>query len=271
MTPSEISRITGVSAKLGGTKVKITGGEPLLRNDLPEILGGICRVPEVEEISIVTNATLLGQDLARQLKSNGLKRININIPSVDPKTYERLTGGTLSEALAGVQAAKTAGLHPIKLNMLVLASENDSQVASMIEFARENQAILQIIELEPLQITSNYYRRYHFGLETIEKMIAEKASQVRIREHMQGRRIYSLPGVDVEFVRPVENTEFCLHCTRMRLTSDGNVKPCLMRNDDLTDLLTPLQLGATDSELERLLANTVKERRPFYAESSEPS
>lgn len=243
----------------------------MLRNDLTEILQEVSRVPEVEEISMVTNATLLGHNLARQLKRSGLRRININIPSVDPHTYERLTGGTLSKALAGVQAAKMAGLYPIKINMLILALENESHVASMIEFARENQATLQIIELEPLQITGDYYDRYHLDLGVIEKRIAKKASLVRIRKHMQDRRIYSLPGVDIEFVRPIENTEFCLHCTRMRLTSDGKIKPCLMLNDNLVDLLTPLRLGATDAELRELLAKTVKQRRPFYSGASKPS
>jgi len=270
LTPREVARIAKAAVALGATKIKITGGEPLLRKNLPAIVKKISAIRKIEDISMVTNASLLTADVAAELKNNDLQRININIPSIDADTYARLTGGDLSNALAGVEAAKGVGFYPIKINMLVLAGENDDQVDSMIDFAKTIGAILQIIELEPLQISSEYYARHHADLQLIEGRIAKRARSVRVRESMQGRRVYSLDGVEIEIVRPVENTEFCLHCTRMRLTSDGKVKPCLMRDNQLVNLLTPLRSGATDKELEELLATAVRQRRPFYAGCSGP-
>lgn len=264
LTPLEVARIAEIATRLGARRIKITGGEPLLREDLPAIVKYISAIGKIEDISMVTNASLLTADLAAELKDNGLQRININIPSVEPETYARLTRGYLSCALSGVEAARKARLSPIKINMLLLAAENENQVESMIGFAKAIGAVLQIIELEPLQISSEYYTKHHVDLKSIESKIAERARSVRVREHMQRRRVYSLDEVDIEIVRPVENTEFCLHCTRMRLTSDGRVKPCLMRDDWLVNLLTPLRSGASDGELEELLAMAIRQRTPFY-------
>jgi cyclic pyranopterin phosphate synthase len=268
MTPQEIHRITQAAARLGASKVKITGGEPLMRNDLATIVSYISRIREIQEISVVTNATLLNPKFAKELRRCGLKRINVNLPSIESATYRRLTGGDLSKAQMGILAARSADISPIKINMLLLAGENDDQVDSMIEFAKSNGLVLQLIELEPLQISPDYYARHHIGLETIEKRIMCRATSVKEREHMQGRKVFSLPGIDVEIVRPVENTEFCLHCTRMRLTSDGKVKPCLMRQEQLVDLLPLLRSRATDAQLEKLMAEAVRERTPFYCQPS---
>jgi len=241
-----------------------------MRRDLPDIVGAISMLPEVEELSMVTNASLLSSSLSRELKRKGLWRVNINLPSIDSDTYKRLTGADVSNAISGVKSCRMAGVFPIKINMIVLAGENDEQIGSMILFSKKMNATLQIIELEPLQVSDDYFKRYHLDLGDIENKVSKEAKSVRVRSSMQQRRVYSLDGVDVEFVRPVENTEFCLHCTRMRLTSDGKIKPCLMRKDGLVDLLTRLRSGATDADLEDAIVEAIKQRRPFY-ESSLPS
>ena len=270
MSPQEIAEIVRAAAELGANRIKITGGEPLVRSDVPLILRQISSVPYITDLSLVTNGTLLTDELAEELKREGLRRLNINIPSIEPKTYARLTGGDLSKAIRGVEAAKKAGLYPIKINMVALAGQNEAHVDSMIEFARANKAILQIIELEPLHIHHDYYREHHLDLENIERKIADSAKRVKSREHMQGRKIYSLPGVDVEIVRPVENTGFCLHCTRVRLTSDGRLKLCLMTNDALVDLLIILRSRGTANELRAAMTEAIKARKPFYVGASDP-
>jgi cyclic pyranopterin phosphate synthase len=270
MSPQEIAEIVRAAAELGANRIKITGGEPLVRSDVPLILRQISSVPYIKDLSLVTNGTLLTDELAEELKREGLRRLNINIPSIEPKTYARLTGGDLSKAIRGVEAAKKAGLYPIKINMVALAGQNEAHVDSMIEFARANKAILQIIELEPLHIHHDYYREHHLDLENIERKIADSAKRVKSREHMQGRKIYSLPGVDVEIVRPVENTGFCLHCTRVRLTSDGRLKLCLMTNDALVDLLIILRSRGTANELRAAMTEAIKARKPFYVGASDP-
>ena len=264
MTPVDIARIARIAAELGARRLKLTGGEPLLREDIEEVLGLLNEAYAIEEISMVTNGTLLTPQLAKNLKRNGLARINVNIPSVDAGTYEGLTGGRLQDAVEGVKAAILAGLFPVKVNMLVLRGVNDGQIDSMLHFCCGVGARLQLIELEPLNVNGEYYARHHKPLDQIEEQLSGKAHKVEVRHSMHGRKVYYLDDVEVEVVRPVENTEFCLRCSRMRLTSDGRLKSCLMRCDDLVDLLGAIRSGATDQEVGDLISSTAKRRRPFY-------
>jgi cyclic pyranopterin phosphate synthase len=134
----------------------------------------------------------------------------------------------------------------------------------MIKFAKKSNTLLQLIELEPINLSESYYERYHQSLDDVEVDLAARASQVEVRPYMQNRRIYHLPEGRVEVIHPIENTEFCAHCTRLRVTSDGKLKPCLMVNEDLTDILTSLRNGATDEELSQIFLETCKKREPFY-------
>jgi cyclic pyranopterin phosphate synthase len=270
MTADEVVRIANVAVRLGVSRIKLTGGEPLLRKDIVQIVRGIASISGLEELSMTTNGTLLGP-LARELRANGLKRVNINLPTIDGEIYCKLTGGRLENVLDGVKAAVEAGLNPVKLNMLVLRGVNDFQVAEMIDFAREVGAVLQLIELEPINISREYYATYHKPLDEYEEMLKQKAVKVEIRKHMQNRRIFHLQDVKVEVVHPIENTDFCWHCTRLRVTSDGKLKPCLMRNDNTVDILTPMRNGATDKELVELFKLANQRRQPYNQASGKTS
>jgi cyclic pyranopterin phosphate synthase len=177
--------------------------------------------------------------------------------------YHKLTKGNVTDALDGVKAAVEAGFCPVKLNMLVLSGVNDCAVPEMIEFARETGTILQLIELEPINVSAAYYSLNHKPLDEYEALLKQEAMEVETRQYMQNRRIYRLPDVKVEIIRPTENTDFCRHCTRLRVTSDGKLKPCLMRNDNLVDVLTPLRDGANDEELMELFKLANQERQPY--------
>ena len=262
MTAEEVVRIARIAVNLGVSKVKLTGGEPLLRKDIVQIVKGIAALPGLEELSMTTNGTLL-EPLAKELRTSGLKRVNINLPTLDGETYCKLTGGRLENVLGGVKAAVEAGLNPVKLNMLVLKGVNDSQVPEMMDFARKIGAVLQLIELEPVNMSSEYYREFHKPLDEYEEMLRQKAVKIEVRKHMQNRHVYHLPDLKVEVVHPIENTEFCMHCTRLRVTSDGKLKPCLMRNDNLVDILTPMRNGATDDELTKLFKLANQKRQPY--------
>jgi cyclic pyranopterin phosphate synthase len=133
----------------------------------------------------------------------------------------------------------------------------------MMDFAGKIGAVLQLIELEPVNVSSEYYRAFHKPLDEYEEMLRHKAIRVETRKYMQNRRVYHLPGVKVEVVHPIENTEFCMHCTRLRVTSDGKLKPCLMRNDNTVDVLTPMRKGASDEELMALFRLANQRRQPF--------
>ncbi|MCS7095759.1 MAG: GTP 3',8-cyclase MoaA [Nitrososphaerota archaeon] len=265
MTAQEIIRIAKIAVKLGVSRIKLTGGEPLMRKDILQIVRGIAEIPGLEELSMTTNGTLLAP-IAKDLRANGLKRVNISLPTINRDTYCKLTGGRLEDALKGVEAAVEAELNPVKLNMLVLQGVNDSQVNDMIDFARQTGAILQLIELEPINISMEYYKAHHKPLEDYEEMLRQRALYVESRRYMQNRRVYRLPGVSVEVVHPIENTEFCRYCTRMRVTSDGKLKPCLMRNDNLVDILAPMRNGASERELMEIFKLANEMRQPYNLE-----
>lgn len=262
MSCDEIVRIVRVAVSLGISKVKLTGGEPLMRKDILEIIRGIASTPGLTDLSMTTNGTLLAS-LAEKLHSGGLNRVNISLPTLDADIYHKLTGGRVQHALASVRAAINAGLCPVKLNMLILNETNDASVPEMIRFAEKTGAILQLIELEPINMSSEFYSMHHKPLDTYEAALKENAVKVESRPYMHNRRVYDLASTKVEVVHPIENTEFCLHCTRLRVTSDGKLKPCLMRNDNLVDIVTPLRKGATDEQLAELFRLANQKRQPY--------
>jgi len=134
----------------------------------------------------------------------------------------------------------------------------------MITFAAQTGTILQLIELEPINLSNNYYERHHLSLDNIEQKLETLASETRVRKFMQKRRVYVLPEAKVEVIRPIENTEFCANCTRIRVTSDGKLKPCLMRKDNLVDILTPMRNGADDKKLTEIFIEAFNKRQPYY-------
>jgi cyclic pyranopterin phosphate synthase len=233
-----------------------------MRKDLPEITSGIASVPGLKDLSLTTNGLLLGE-MAKELHERGLKRLNVSLPSLNEETYRKLTGGKLQDALAGIKAAVEAGFCPIKLNMVILKDVNMRDVPDMMEYARQTGAVLQLIELDPINVGNQYYSTHHRSLDEQEEMLREQAVTIEKRPFMHNRLIYYLPNVTVEVVHPIENTDFCMHCTRMRVTSDGKLKPCLMRNDNLTDILTPMRQGASDQQLKQLFITANSLREPY--------
>jgi len=263
MTVEEVLQIARMAVSLGMTRIKLTGGEPLLRDDILDIVQGLAAIPALSDLAMTTNGTRLPV-LAQPLKEAGLMRININFPSLDERMYSVVNGGDLNEVLSGVSAAVKADLHPVKLNTLVFRDLNIKAIPKMIDFARQNQVVLQLIELEPINIKDDFYSQHHFPLEILEEDLKKQALKIQTRSDMQNRHIYTLPGVKIEVVHPIENTDFCARCTRLRVTSDGRLKPCLMVNDNLVDVLTPMRNGATDRELKQLFIAAVDRREPYY-------
>jgi len=155
------------------------------------------------------------------------------------------------------------GFNPVKLNMVVLNGINVNDVPELMDFARQTGTILQLIELDPVNVEEEYFAAYHKVLDEYEEMLKQKALEVKTRKFMHNRHVYYLPDVTVEIVHPTENREFCAHCTRLRVTSNGMLKTCLMRNDNLIDVLTPLRLGASDQELKTLFLQANQTREPY--------
>jgi cyclic pyranopterin phosphate synthase len=262
MSVDEIVRIAKIAVSLGISRIKLTGGEPLMRKDLPEIVGGIAKVPDLRDLSLTTNGLLL-DGVAKELREKGLRRVNISLPSLNEETYRKLTGGNLQKALVGVKAAIEVGFCPVKLNMVLLRGMNVGDVPEMIEYASQTGTILQLIELDSINVTDTYYSTYYKNLDEQEEMLRKNAVTIEKRPLMHNRLIYHLPKATVEVVHPIENSDFCMHCTRLRVTSDGKLKPCLMRNDNLIDILTPIRNGANDEQLKQLFAKANLLREPY--------
>ena len=247
----DIAEILRTAAHFGIRSVKFTGGEPLLRPDLVEIIGS---VPHGMESSITTNGTLLA-DLASDLKRAGLSRVNVSLDSLNRETYKKITGtDRLGDVLDGITAALDAGLTPIKLNMVVLKDVNNTEIDDFLAYVRNNRnLVLQLIELMDFNNCA-----YHGDLNTLEGDLAARSKQI-ITRRMHHRKKYCLEGAEVEVVRPLHNTEFCAFCNRLRVTSDGKLKPCLLRTDNHIDIRN--KKGA---ELEELFKKAVALREPFY-------
>jgi cyclic pyranopterin phosphate synthase len=262
MTVDEIVKVAGIAVSLGIARIKLTGGEPLMRKDLCEIVERIAAIPGLKDLSMTTNGNMLSFQ-AQELHACGLRRVNISLPTLNAETYNKLTEGKIENALEGVKAGVAAGFYPVKLNMVILSGINVDAVPEMMDFARQTGTILQLIELDPVNVDGTYFSVYHKLLDDYEKMLRQKAVKIETRGFMHNRRIYYLPNVTVEVVHPTENGEFCAHCTRLRVTSDGKLKTCLMRNDNLVDVLTPMRQGTSDEELKALFMRANQLREPY--------
>jgi cyclic pyranopterin phosphate synthase len=251
LSAAEIAEVLRVAAGFGIRSVKFTGGEPTLRPDLIEIIKS---VPAGMESSITTNGTLLA-GLAADLKQAGLRRVNVSIDSLDPATYKKITGtDRLSDVLEGIDAAIASGLTPVKLNMVVLKGVNDHEIDDFLTYVRGNRdLVLQLIELMNFNDCD-----YHGDLNGLETSLASRSKQI-VTRRMHHRKKYCLDGAEVEVVRPLHNTEFCAFCNRLRVTSDGKLKPCLLRTDNHVDIR-----GKSGKELEDLFIEAVRRREPFY-------
>ena len=263
MTPEELKRVIEVLESFGVKHVKLTGGEPLMRQDVQEIVEGISSVNGISEVSMTTNGTRL-LDLAKPLKDCGLARVNVSLDTLKPETYKKITGvDAIEEVLSGIKRAVEVGLRPVKVNMVLLKGVTDGEVGSMIQFARSHGLVLQLIELESPG-EDGFYRKYHSDLTKLEEQLRMKVEKVTVRSMHHRRKYHLSDGVEVEVVRPMHNTEFCRYCNRIRITSDGKFKPCLFRSDNHVDFLNPLRKGASTEDLESLFLEAVKRRRPYF-------
>jgi len=251
MSAAEIAEILKIAAEFSIRSVKFTGGEPLLRSDLLEIIRS---VPPGMESSLTTNGVLLA-GMAADLKSAGLSRVNVSLDSLNRDTYKYITGhDRLSDVISGIEAALVAGLTPVKINMVVLRGINENEIDDLIDFVKGNRdLVLQLIELMDMGGCV-----YHSQLNGVEERLSENSKQILTRR-MHHRKKYCMDGAEVEVVRPLHNTEFCAFCNRLRVTSDGMLKPCLLRTDNHVDIR-----GASGQELRDLFVEAVRRREPFY-------
>lgn len=260
----EIEALVSVASDLGIRQFKLTGGEPLLREDVIEVVHRISSY--ADEVSMTTNGVLLEEN-APYLKEAGLRRVNISLHSMNPQTFTKITGcNVFSKVKKGIVAAIKNDLKPAKLNMVVLNGVNTHEIPNMIEFSKDVGAVLQLIEFQPLQKGAGNWNRFYFNLSNIERMLKKQSFEVKERDLHRRRQYHLEDGGVVEVVRPMHNSQFCRFCSRLRMTSDGRLKPCLMREDNLVDCVSILRDGASQSELTEVFMKAVALREPYWRE-----
>jgi cyclic pyranopterin phosphate synthase len=276
LTPTEIETVVRAAVAAGVERVKLTGGEPTLRSDIVEIVRRISAL--VPEVSMTTNGLRL-EELAGPLHAAGLARVNVSLPSLDRETYRQLTGvDGLDRTVAGVRAAVRAGMDPVKLNVVALEGSTADRASfdRLLAFAREVGAWIQVIEFENVRgrVDPEVYRSLHSELARLTPEAARSALLLGFNP-LHHRPRYAIsdggPPVTLEVVQPVENPSFCMACERLRVTSDGHLKGCLMTNAGLVDLRPILRGPAPQEGLAHAFALAVDRRRPFFVGPETPS
>lgn len=256
MSDEELLQLVRVGASLGVNKIRLTGGEPTIRPNVVELVREIANTPGITDLAMTTNALLLPK-LAQPLAAAGLKRVNISIDTLDAKKFRQITRwGDLDDVWRGIQAAEAAGMTPIKLNSVVVRNFNDGE--DMIQLARltiENDWEVRFIEMMPFGEISDFQQTNVVTFQEMRQRIEtafgplEEASY----DFVDPSRPFRIPGAmgTLGFISSVTEP-FCQGCGRVRLTADGKLRLCLLRDDEV-DLLTPLRAGASFEELRILM------------------
>lgn len=258
LTFDEIERLLSVFARLGTSRIRMTGGEPLLRRNLPELAGRIARLPGISDLSLSTNATRLGRHAA-DLKAAGVSRINVSLDSLDRGCMEKITGrDSLDQILDGIMAGKAAGFDPIKINMVAMRGVNDGEIDAMVEFCIEHGFILRLIEAMPMGSTGQDTGFLDLG--PIQARLAQKFGLRPQAVELGGGPARYLATADgkasVGFITPMSQ-HFCATCNRVRLSVDGTLYLCLGQEEKF-EFRPLLRDGASDAELEAAIRTAIE-------------
>ncbi|RLC60150.1 MAG: GTP 3',8-cyclase MoaA, partial [Chloroflexi bacterium] len=255
----EISAVVQIAAELGINKVRLTGGEPLIRAELPELIRMLSEVKGIDDISLTTNGTLL-KKYAMELKQAGLKRVNISLDTFKSDRFRYITRcGELKDALDGIDAAMNADLHPVKINMVVMRGINDDEVLDFARMTCKQGWHVRFIERMPFTemaevVSSDELRQ---RIMAIGSLLKAESYQLSAISGNGPARYYRLPGASgtIGFISPITEP-FCSDCNRLRLTSNGRLCPCLL-SDEGVDLKQPLRSEVSSEEIKRLISKTV--------------
>ena len=251
----EIRAVVRAAAELGVNKIRLTGGEPMVRAELPELIRMLSQIEGIEELLLTTNGTFL-KKYALELKQAGLSRVNVSLDTLKADKFRYITRlGKLQDVLEGIEAAKDANLNPVKINTVVMRGINDDEILDFARMTYKDGWHIRFIELMPF------------------KGAAEFVPSIELRQHISllGKlepcapitgngpaMYYRLPGANgtIGFITPLTEPSFCSRCNRLRLTPDGRLRPCLLSEDEI-DLKMPLRNNASMEELKRLILKAV--------------
>ena len=259
LTYEEIIRVAGIAASLGVRKIRITGGEPLTRKNISFLIASLRSINGIEDISLTTNGILLNKH-ARELADSGLTRVNISLDTLRPDRYREITrGGDISLVLKGIDAAEEAGLLPLKINMVPIRHLNDDEIADFARMTLNTPRHVRFIEFMPIGSRDLWSDERYISTDELKKTVEKLGPLVPVRLRKNGPARYfrfdGTPGV-IGFISALTH-HFCGDCNRLRLTSDGRLRPCLFSETEI-DLKPALRQQSSDKEIERLLRLSIE-------------
>lgn len=268
----EIARVVAAFTRLGVQRIRLTGGEPLVRRNLPDLATRLSALPGLQDLSLSTNAVRLDK-YAVALKTAGVRRVNVSLDSLNPERFAQITGGgKLHKVLRGLEAAHAAGLSPVKINMVAMGGVNDDEIEDMVAFCAERDFTLRLIETMPMGDTGRNASGQYLDLQTVRQRLARRFDL--IPDLLPGggpARYYRLAGsnTSIGFITPISQ-HFCETCNRVRLAADGTLYLCLGQ-DHSYPLRPLLRAGASDAELEAAIraAIAIKPERHEFREKPE--
>lgn len=268
----ELLRLAAIAAEMGISKVRITGGEPLVRRGLVDFLRKLHHVPGITKVCLTTNGVLL-QELAPALYDTGLRHLNVSLDTLRRERYRQITGkDNLPEVLAGLERAASLGFHPLKINCVMLKGINDDELVDLALLARDHPYQVRFIELMPAVSQEWWQRHFLPRPEVLQRLTALGPLMPSTREATAGpARNFRLPGFrgELGFISPMSG-HHCRNCNRLRLTADGKLRPCLLAASEL-DLKEPMRLGLGDDLLGYLFQEAMEwkiEKARFPLKSS---
>ena len=265
LTFDEILRVVRVAAELGFRKFRLTGGEPLVREDLPDLVRRMRVVHGVERIGLSTNGTRLA-GLAGVLRKAGVTTVNISLDALDPERYRRITGGQVQPVLDGIRATVSAGFERVKLNAVLMRNVNESEIWPLVQFAAEQGLPLRLIELMPITTKAALSDRNFYPVEEARRLLAQRDELIPQPSDYLGwgpAKYYRLrhSGALVGFIGALTVPHFCETCNKLRLTADGKLRPCLGDHAEI-DLRSALRNQLEDDTAMREALLDALHRKP---------
>ena len=260
LTFDEIERVMTAFARLGTRRIRLTGGEPLVRKNLPALAQRLSTIPGIEDLSLSTNATRLDK-YAADLHAAGISRLNISLDSLNANTFKEITGGKLEKVLTGIKAASAAGFYPIKINMVLMKGVNDHEVEAMVNFCIEHALTLRFIETMPVGDTGRAATEKFIDLAEIRKQLEQKFDLIPgVMPGGGPARYLQVAGtkINIGFITPISQ-HFCATCNRVRLSVDGTLYTCLGQEHHVA-LRPLLRSGANDAELAQAILTAIQQK-----------
>jgi len=270
LTYEELLRVIGIAAELGIKKVRLTGGEPLVRKNIDQFIHGLGKIPGLNDIRLTTNGVLLGK-YAEKLYQAGVRKLNISLDTLKPERFQEITGADLFDTVwASIEKVSAMGFSPVKLNMVALKGINDDEIIDFARLSLSHNVVFRYIEFMPIGKATLWSKERYLSSEDIQEKLKELGTLEPVqRVHMDGpARIFDLiPHANeafrnnvgkIGFISPISH-QFCDKCNRLRLTSEGKLRSCLL-SDQETDLKVILRSGGADDDIRQGLIQTILDK-----------